>query len=169
MVLIDLRKVFESLCHSALLCKLQNLGTSNKALLWFESYLTNRQQSTRVATSLSEPLTITHGVPQGSIPGPTLWACTWMIYPMSSSLVPSNLITLMTLRYIFRSCQRTLIHVYAKLLRISNMFESDVALTTFWSMLKKPSLSYLRWGNLSLSCPEILPLLRFFRGVPGLR
>ena len=64
MVLIDLSKVFESLCHSTLLCKLQNMGTSNKALLWFESYLTNRQQSTRVATSLSEPLTIAHGVPQ---------------------------------------------------------------------------------------------------------
>ena len=42
-------------------------------LLWFESYLTNRQQSTRVATSLSEPLGSTHGVPQGSILGPTLF------------------------------------------------------------------------------------------------
>ena len=34
--------------------QLQNLGTSNTALIWFESYLTNGQQSTRVATSLSE-------------------------------------------------------------------------------------------------------------------
>ena len=56
-----------------MLSKLQNLGTSNKTLLWFESYLTNRQQFTRVATSLSEPLTITHGVPQDSILGPTLF------------------------------------------------------------------------------------------------
>ena len=54
--------------------KLQNLGTANKALVYFESYLTNRQQSTRLATSLSEPLTITHGVPQGSILGPTLFS-----------------------------------------------------------------------------------------------
>ena len=54
--------------------KLQNLGTANKALLYFESYLTNRQQSTRLATSLSEQITITLGVPQGSILGPTLFS-----------------------------------------------------------------------------------------------
>lgn len=30
MVLIDLSIAFDSLCHSPLLCKLQNLGTSNK-------------------------------------------------------------------------------------------------------------------------------------------
>ena len=52
----------------------ENYKTSNKAILWFEIYLTNRQQSTRVATSLSEPLTITHGIPQGSILGPTLFS-----------------------------------------------------------------------------------------------
>ena len=54
--------------------KLQNLGTANKVLLYFESYLTKGQQSTRLATSLSEQLTITHGVPQGSILGPTLFS-----------------------------------------------------------------------------------------------
>ena len=54
--------------------KLQNLATANKVLLYFESYLTNRPQSTRLATSLSEQLTITHGVPQGSILGPTLFS-----------------------------------------------------------------------------------------------
>ena len=54
--------------------KLLNLGTANKALLYFESYLTNRQQSTRLATSLSEQITITLGVPQGSILGPTLFS-----------------------------------------------------------------------------------------------
>ena len=75
MVLIDLSKALDSLCHLNLLNKLTNLGTSNKARMWFQSYLTNRQQCTRIATSLSEPLTVTHGVPQGSILGPhALWA-----------------------------------------------------------------------------------------------
>ena len=52
-----------------------------------------------------------------------------------------------------------LIHVYAKLLRISNMFQSSVALTTFWSILKKPCFSWLGWGNLSLSCLVTSPYL----------
>ena len=64
---------------------------------------------------------------------PTL---TWMIYPKLSSLVTLNL-TLMTLRYIFRSRQRTLIHVYVKLLRVSDMFQSGVALTTFLTYPEK--------------------------------
>ena len=69
MVLIDLSKAFDSLCHSTLLSKLQLLGTSEQALLWFKSYLSDRQQCTRVGTSLSDPLTVTHGVPQGSMLG----------------------------------------------------------------------------------------------------
>ena len=69
MVLIDLSKAFDSLCHSTLLSKLQLLGNSEKALLWFKSYLSDRQQCTRIGTSLSNPLTITHG----SILGPRLF------------------------------------------------------------------------------------------------
>ena len=73
MVLIDLSKAFDGLCHSTLLSKLQLLGTSEKALLWFKSYLSDRQQCTRIGTSLSDPLTITHGVLQGSVLGPMLF------------------------------------------------------------------------------------------------
>ena len=70
MVLIDLSKAFDSLCHSTLLSKLQLLGTSEKALVvWFKSYLSDRQQCTRIGTTI----TITHGVPQGSILGPMLF------------------------------------------------------------------------------------------------
>ena len=60
MVLIELSKAFDSICHSTLLLKLRSLGTSSQALKWFESYLTNRKQSTRLGTSLSDELTITH-------------------------------------------------------------------------------------------------------------
>ena len=72
MVLIDLSKAFDSICHSTLLLKLRSLGTSSRALKSFDSYLTDRKQSTRF-TSLSDELTITHGVPQGSILGPMLF------------------------------------------------------------------------------------------------
>ena len=73
MVLIDLSKAFDSICHSTLLRKLRSLGTSSQALKWFEGYLTDHKQSTRLGTSLSDELTITHGVPQGSILDPMLF------------------------------------------------------------------------------------------------
>ena len=74
MVLIDLSKAFDSLCHRTLLTKLKRLGASNEALNWFESYLTNRMQSTRLGRSRSIELTVTHGVPQGSILGPLMFS-----------------------------------------------------------------------------------------------
>ena len=74
MVQINLSKAFDSLCHANLLHKLSSLGISNRALKWFESYLTDHQQSTRVGTSLSELGTVTHGVPQGSTLGPILFS-----------------------------------------------------------------------------------------------
>ena len=72
-VLIDLSKAFDSLCHSKLLSKLKLLGSSEKALLWVKSYLSDRQQCTGIGTSQSDPLTVTHGIPQGSILGPLLF------------------------------------------------------------------------------------------------
>ena len=59
-------------CYHNPMCK-QHLGTSRETLKWFEIYLTDCQQSTRVGISLSHPLTVTHGVPQGSILGPMLF------------------------------------------------------------------------------------------------
>ena len=73
MVLIDLSKAFDSICHSILLNKVQALGTSTNVLHWFQSYLTKREQTTRVEISTSPPLTLTHAVPQGSILGPVLF------------------------------------------------------------------------------------------------
>ena len=73
MVLIDLNKAFHSICHSTLLLKLHSLGTSSQALIWFKSYLMDRKQSTRLGTSLSDELMITHGMLQGSILGPMLF------------------------------------------------------------------------------------------------
>ena len=72
MVLIALSKAFDGICHRTLVTKLKGLGASNEALNWFESYLTNRMQSTRLGTSRSIELTVTHGVPQGSILGPLI-------------------------------------------------------------------------------------------------
>ena len=72
-LLLDLSKAFDSIQHEVLLKKFHNLGGADDALKWFASYLTGRKQCTRVNNSLSNPLTVKHGVPQGSILGPLLF------------------------------------------------------------------------------------------------
>ena len=48
MVLISLSKAFDSISHPTLLNELKSLGSSKNALNWFQSYLTNKEQTTRV-------------------------------------------------------------------------------------------------------------------------
>ena len=50
--------------------KIQGVGASTSALKWFNSYLTNRYQVVRIHSSVSDPLPVECGVPQGSILGP---------------------------------------------------------------------------------------------------
>ena len=65
-------KGFDSVNHETLILKLQDVGTSSHTLQWFRSYLSNRKQVVRIHSTLSEPLPVTSGVPQGSILGPLL-------------------------------------------------------------------------------------------------
>ena len=50
-----------------------NVGVSQTALRWFESYLSGRSQAVRIGTSVSTPLPLLHGVPQGAILSPLLF------------------------------------------------------------------------------------------------
>ena len=102
MVLIDLSKAFDSPCHSTLLSKLQLLGTSEKVLHWFKSYLSDKRQCTRIGTSLSDPLTITHGVSQGSILGQMLFTL-YMNDPLTVTKF-SNIESYVNDTKIYRSC-----------------------------------------------------------------
>ena len=56
MILIDLSKAFDSLSHNFLLRKLQDPGTSKSSTKWFESYLAERYQTTRIGCTLSSLL-----------------------------------------------------------------------------------------------------------------
>ena len=73
LVLIDLSKAFDSLNHHRLLHKLARVGASPATVRWFKSYLSGRTQSVRINSTLSDPLPITHGVPQGAILSPSLF------------------------------------------------------------------------------------------------
>ena len=69
-VFLDMSKVFDSIRHDLMLCKPRKAGVSESACAWFESYLSHRQQAVKIQDTLSSPLPLTVGVPQGSILGP---------------------------------------------------------------------------------------------------
>ena len=72
-VLLDMSKAFDSIRHDILLSKLRSIGLADSALAWFQSYLCSRKQVVRMGSTLSDPLTLSVGVPQGSILGPVLF------------------------------------------------------------------------------------------------
>ena len=73
-VLLDMSKAFDSINHGIMLNKLQDIGASISALQWFNSYLSNRTQTVRIHSALSDPLPMVNVVPQGSILGPILFS-----------------------------------------------------------------------------------------------
>ena len=59
--------------HGGLIAKLRAAGVHGPALSWFQSYLSDRQQRTRVARAVSDSRSLLAGVPQGAILSPLLF------------------------------------------------------------------------------------------------
>ena len=74
-VFIDFQKVFDSVSHSILIHKLQhNFGITGNLLAWLRDYLMERKQHTVINGVSSDNTKVTHGIPQGSVLGPTCFA-----------------------------------------------------------------------------------------------
>lgn len=72
-IFLDLAKAFDTVSIPFLLQKLEKIGVRGIALKMFYSYLSERTQRTKIDSFISEENTLTFGVPQGSILGPTLF------------------------------------------------------------------------------------------------
>ena len=72
-VMLDMSAAFDVVDHDILIRKMALYGFEESALSWVKSYLTNRTQSVFIEGSLSDPLPVECGVPQGSILGPLLY------------------------------------------------------------------------------------------------
>ena len=72
---LDLSKAFDTVNHDIIWIKLKALGVKELSISWFVSYLTGRTQYTNINNTLSDPIEIKMGVPQGSILGPIIFIC----------------------------------------------------------------------------------------------
>lgn len=101
MILLDLQKAFDTVNHDILLNKLMAMGFNKASIQWIQSYLGGRDQVVDVSGTLSKPLSLSCGVPQGSILGPLFFLlyindmkaacdCNLLLYADDSALVVSH-------------------------------------------------------------------------------
>ena len=70
---IDFKKAFDCVQHPTLLKKLKRLNFGDKIVGWVESYLSSRLQRVYANDVYSTYLTVSQGVPQGSVLGPLFY------------------------------------------------------------------------------------------------
>ena len=116
LTLLDLSVAFDTIDHIILLYGLNGYsGISELALGWFKSYLSGRTHSVKVGSTLSHPVALQYGVPQGSVLGPVLFS----LYTNPISSIIQNLTvafitisTPLTPSYTFHSLQQLFLTVY---------------------------------------------------------
>ena len=70
---MDFRKAFDTVPHQRLINKLKGYKINGPILNWITSFLTDRTQFVKINNSSSNVLSVSSGVPQGSVLGPTLF------------------------------------------------------------------------------------------------
>ena len=89
LVAIDYSRAFDTVNLNSLVNRLREF-TDFVTTSWFESYLNERRQATKYGNVLSDFMPTTHGVPQGSVLGPTLFSL--YINPLLTMLTSNRVV-----------------------------------------------------------------------------
>ena len=153
LIFLDFKKAFDTVSHKILVNKLGTFGLDEQTIKWFSSYLTDRSQLVKLNGLNSQPLTISYGVPQGSILGPTLFSL--YINDLIDTLPNNNIVLYADDTVLFGPCatemqemlNRTLDWCEGNLLTI-NCKKSQWLQTSLISK-RKPEVEF-KLGNIAL-------------------
>ena len=73
LIIMDFAKAFDKVPHNRLILKLHYYGIQGSVLNWIQSFLTSRSQQVVIENSVSDTVSVSSGVPQGSVLGPCLF------------------------------------------------------------------------------------------------
>ena len=73
LIMLDLSAAFDTVVHEYLLRDLESIGVTDEALVFLQSYLSNRKTIVELSGHQSNEWPLTKGVPQGSVLGPMLF------------------------------------------------------------------------------------------------
>ena len=131
MILIDLRKAFDTIDHEILLQKLKAIKFSESTIKWFKSYLSEMIFLVNIENKLSDFGEISCGIPQGSILGSLLF----LIY-INNML---QAITSTLLLYADDSC---ILYQHNYVVQIENQLNRDFENLSDWFVDNKLSIHF---------------------------
>ena len=130
-IFLDLSKAFDTINHRILIRKLDHYGIRGVAKKWFENYLCNRKQLVKYNGVKSEEMTITSGVPQGSVLGPLLF----LLY-INDIQYCSKLVSI-----ILFADDTNILYSDACLETLNEILQTEVNKIAFWLNVNKLSLN----------------------------